>query len=813
MNKSKFMKKNDSINKSDSINKLNSINKLDFMNRSESFSKIESKIMKKDKLDDKKWNDNIDRMEKRNELTIDDLASITQEGNQLLSLKRMNENSMDSNGSKSMDFMDETEQEIEKRLEQKKSYGKKSAKEIYNIMEFLKKFGVDKGDPRGLTHGCMGLIKFIHLPIEKEGYLLKACYETMFPKDGPGVEPQDFCIAPCLTRPLFMWFEDLDFKSYNPIPEKIILSTSRCILEAIKTFFPQFNDQPLLDGNNRWNPKTQEYEIGDGKNRYRLLICTSGEKQSADDHGKIKYGMGVHIYTLGRLRVTEEQALIIRQLAIRICKQKIGHREEEKGDNTWEDVFDKSVYQGNGGMRSPYCFKAISCSDCVLLSSLPKRKSTNNLNNNNYNNGGNNGFQFSNRSKFKTNFNNNGNYNGNYSNDIQKSCMTCSGTRKVLVKQYYSPLCVIGYDGKLDKRMDSFIQDKLKVLLASSIRTAVNLTNLPKGDEWKWNDSLGVYDDWVASLNDNEIKKKTTKQNTNSGKPKIVENGVAGVREFFSRNSKEMELCLMVLENSFNGIYKDLIPDGLERTSKTIYRLNIELSPDKKSPSRYCLACQKHHINRNYFLFTTKNIIQKSYSSDCDPKKAAKAPISNEILEILFGTDFMQKRTTSISLNDIFPCEGNPFSGSMDSNHSTSLTSSTSPIIQGNVNPQISSIPEPFQLNTTLINSSMDESKKQMSSNNYFGFFKSIRDSYIKAHSPDVQRSKTLDKQLSKYRSKKQKTNNPKQTSTTATYVPDIYINEAGTEVTTNSNIIINNRPQIQSNKNSKPTIQWNQGN
>jgi hypothetical protein len=629
---------------------------------------------------------------------------------------------------------------IEDRMKLFKNEGKGNVSTAISLMDYLNQYMVNREmSDKSLTHGFMGLRKFIHLDIKQEYNLLKSYYNTVFPNGEKQVDSEDFCLAQCLSSPLFIWFCDLDIKSFKEIETKIIFDISRVIVETLKIFFPQFKNQLKTECNPTWSENCQEWiGSGEGPNRYRLLIASSGKKEGINKKGQNEYGLGVHIYSIGRLRVTSEQALIIRRQLILRCEEELGYREKEKGDNTWEEVIDESVYKGNGGMRMLYCSKVKQCNDCSSLSDfIDKREEDKQT------------IQYF-KDQLKTTL-------GKRTNSYHAICKTCNGRKKLLIRQSYRPIYVIDSNGKIDEKMDWLINDKFNSILASSFRTAVTLETIQDNDLWIWPiDLLGPLEKTLESLNLKPRKKRNF-----TGNEVVVDNGIPKVGQYYSKNSIEMKLCLQAIENIAGGIYRGIKPEHLKRHTKSIYYLNVEKGPDNH-PSRFCLTCNKHHENRSFFTFTQEGVCQKSYSTNCDKSKIVCFPISNNLIKILFGQDafISRKKKNSISI-----CEGD-----------TQLI--TTPQQKNNNN------------NNKLIinnNGKMDNNQTM-----YFNFVQSIQKSYVNTYYFDKTRDNILKNESTKLKTKKQP---KKQQQKSSNYIPEVYIDDNGNEqkTTTTNNITSTN--------------------
>jgi len=681
----------------------------------------------------------------------------------------MNELSQESNMSySSNDKSEKVEMEepddkdlsfIESRMESIKDRGTGDTKKALKLMEYLRKYEVKKGSTKTKTNGFMGLRLFISVPMEESLALLLSYYESIFPGGQEQKDPEDFCFAECLSEPLFKFFMDCDFKwTVEPSKKdlgKLMINVGKCFVRTLKKFFPHFAKEPTKEEEKKWNNINNEWEgSGTGNNRYRILIATSGKKEGIKATGEKEWGLGLHIYSIGRCRVTSEQALLMRKYLLQECVRSIGYREVEKGENTWESVLDSGVLKGLGGVRMLYCSKVKGCSDCAATSDfLDKQQEQKEI----YD-------YFSYRNKGQKSLSN-----------LTSECSKCGGRKKVLSRQSYKPIFVMNANEEIDTSMDWLCKDRKQAILATSIRTGANPKTLPLKEQWTWPTDLGDLNVWLDSLS---IKEKRPLEPKTSDQSKIASNTAAKLGQMYSANSDEMNLALQAIYQLENGVYHGVKPDGgLKRRSNYIFRLDLDKGVSATSPSRWCVTCQRHHDNRTLFEFRVDGIYQKSHSQNCSPPGYTKYPISDELIEILFGKmvpkQFAKKKSkpTMAYISTDF------------------------------------SIPSISEQNKTFVPLTSFNPVTNDSFKNYYNYLVETRKNWINMTFTDEKRKKLIETEKKKWKS----TTSKKSEEQRPRNVPYVYVNDDGKECITTPNSIDSDTLTAPRPNNKKPsqTIQW----
>lgn len=656
---------------------------------------------------------------------------------------------------------------IEARMGSIKDRGQGSTNQAFRLMDFLNKYEVKQGSTKPKTHGFMGIKKFVCVPIEENYDVNVAYHDSIFPNGNEQQDPEDFCFAECLSNPFFQWFGDCDFKWTKDIStqemNQLILKMGKACVLTLKKFFPQFETQETKEEPRRWNLKNQEWEgSGTGNNRYRILVASSGKKEGMNKNGEKEYGLGLHIYCIGRCRVTSNQALIMRKYLIEECIKLLGIREVERGENPWPSVIDEGVLKGLGGVRMLYCSKIKPCPSCSTISDFLDKNQE--------------------KKEMVDFFKSQSSFSKRAFSSVSFECSKCNGKKKILSRQSYKPLFVMNSLGKIDKNMDWLCKDRQQAIFATSIRTGVTFSSLDPNEAWTWPKDLGDYNLWLESLS---IKEKRPLQLKPFSESKIAEGTVAKKGQIYSANSDETQIAKAAIENLRDGIYQGIrISEGLRRREKYIFRLNVDKGMDPLGPARWCCTCEKHHENRSYFEFKLDGIYQGSYSEDCNGRYT-KFPISDELTEILFGLDSINAKrkkksklsVSSVNANFVIP-------NVIDETKPSSTPSNGSP--QNLNNSKLSDVHSTFK-----------------------NYLSDVRNLYINSTYVDQKRKQMIENEKKKWKTNASKKANEKR----PTNVPLVYIDDEGREQTTDpvslSNLGSNTRGNGIIQKKASQTIQW----
>lgn len=655
---------------------------------------------------------------------------------------------------------------IDAQMNKLKDRGQGSTQKAFRLMNFLDKYEVKKGSTKPKTHGFMGLKKFISTPIELSFEVRKAYHESIFPNGNEQEDPEDFCFAECLSDPLFLFFMDCDFKWTKPVDSKemnrVVLNTAKAMVRTLRKFFPQFEKMPTKELRPEWDHKNQEWNgSGTGNNRYRILVASSGRKEGLNKNGEREWGLGLHIHSIGRCRVTSNQALIMRKYMMEECIKLMGYREAERGENPFPSVLDEGVLKGLGGVRSLYCSKVKPCPECSAMSDfLDKRRENTEM-----------------VDYFKNSTSSSSSSARSFSN-LSMECAKCGGRKKILSRQSYKPLFVMNHREEIDQSMIWLCENRLEAILATSIRTGVVPATLPKEDEWQWPQDLGDYNVWLDSLS---IKEKRPLDPKSISESKVAHGTAAKMGEMYSANSEEMQLALNAVWSLGDGVYRDVKPsEGLRRKHKYVFRLNIDKGMDPKGPARWCFHCGKHHENRSYFEFKLDGIYQKNYSEDCN-NKFTKFPISDQLAEILFGTDaisFNRKKKSKLSVSSIAA----PF-----------------------VIPTIAEANQQAGSSAAVDPNNLNPSPSETIFSAYKTFLTDVRNRYINSTYVDEKRKKLIENEKKKWMTKASKKSMEKRPDG----VPFVYVDDEGKEQITPSVTVPNARGSGILQKKASQTIQW----
>jgi len=498
--------------------------------------------------------------------------------------------------------------------------------------EIQKKFDsgkIEASDGKNRSHGTMGWTWLMAVPIQSEFLIQQSFYETVFILDKP------ICVAPSLTRPYFLWFTDIDIKQTQPVEISYVRKICQIVSKVVSSFYPDLIEMKysppkptpplIIKGMNiptQWNNE-EGYWIGAGEGigRLRYMVTSSGFKNGISKNDQIEYGMGLHMYSIGRLLVTEEQAHII-LIAIRVlCERELGPRIKDEGFNSWLEVFDDGVYKGQGGTRMLGSCKVKPCSNCTGKMPVMSIREEDKL--------------MGEFEKFYARVED-----GNRTeNKTQKKglCQLCNGRKKYLDLKSYQALFILDHLGKEDESMEWLLDDPFQCLLATCLR--VRVVGASKGSNWTthWKCLPGY-----SLATKQEEKEMTKKIKFTASKDDGRE---AKNKQRYPPNALETVSALACV-HKLDDMYLELLADYLIRDNQKSYRLEVKNSRN----FRFCLRCKKEHTNRIYFqlcISDIKNspkayIYQKSHSDNIECKEGLviRKKIPLELQELLFGQTF-----------------------------------------------------------------------------------------------------------------------------------------------------------------------------
>lgn len=523
---------------------------------------------------------------------------------------------------------------------------------FWTFMEAFKVYGGsdEYGSNIERSHGTMGWTMMFLVPIQRENEVLKVYYRSVFE------ENQNICLDQSLSDPYFMWFCDLDFKTYDvgcnqsmEDPRSEYFKVCALIVKHMRYFYPtlydsEFKDNDCVEDYQQLENATQEWiGCGQGKSRLRFVMASSGVNQSKTKNPhtkeeKTQQSCGIHLHSIGRLRVTKQQALLMRQYFVCLLTKEFGDRTLE-GKNSWDDVFDENVYKGRGGVRVLFSSKVTKCEECVSNKGL------------NHHQGKKKNFQHNwlrfedveDQKEFaaQTNFDSAKTWNG-----PNHRCNKCKGRGKYITHKAYTPIMVFNAEGQKDQKYQ-FLTDpkhRYEAILACSIRTAVsedrsNLWTCPEGY------SLEKIHN---TSNQEHVKAIETRK-----KNQII-NKEAEIGQGYNNKTEEVKMLLEEIKkfDPLTQKYNHLVANFLKRKSKTTYFLELL----RGCPGyNFCVKCQTEHQSNTYFLITPNFIEQKSWSNNQEcHDRVHRIPLHVDIRDLLFGKNYdISKASTGKSATNL----------------------------------------------------------------------------------------------------------------------------------------------------------------
>lgn len=519
--------------------------------------------------------------------------------------------------------------------------------ELYSWMEKYK-----AGFGQELTHGSYGTSYYISLPIEQEKNFL-TCFAKAVEDDD---RKADFCMTPCFSTPYFNFAADIDLKSNTPMDLSIGIEYGKCLMKALKKCFPNIADEePSSDWPNAeksYDDKKQQWMgAGFGKNRFKILISTSGEKKkkvekkgsksemilddSQPEEEKYFYKRGFHLYTLGRFAVTREEGTALAVIFGDICESVMGPRNPGNGENSHFEAIDK-IYSKS--LRPLFGSKAEKCSVCALSREYHsgKKKETERKNFI----WGIAGFNSSSKTSYKS---------GSYLST--RECKTCQNSGFVMQKSAHSPICVLNYDESVTTLLNKYFYhsdstlenpkfNKLELLLATSIRNAIRTENdLQPFERFKFPAEYG--NSIVEFLTNNNVsvesKKRKSSSSTFQKSEKFKDKGFLEVSEEYPVTSDIFQLVEQEIQQ-LHPCWENLKGATLVKNKKYGFKFTPKRSAKPgQDPTRYCSIINDcHHMNSIFFNISSKRITQACGNATTCQKKSRSFPVSKEIVQILF---------------------------------------------------------------------------------------------------------------------------------------------------------------------------------
>jgi hypothetical protein len=466
------------------------------------------------------------------------------------------------------------------------------------------------GDDKIRSHGTMGWTWMTAAPIQYEYKILRSYYESIYILDEP------VCLAPALTKPFFIWFQDTDIKQTKPLTANYVRKICTIVVRVISSFYAGLKYITYSKLPAEWDEEDGWWTgAGEGIGRLRFIVASSGFKEGVNSQKQCEYGLGLHFYSIGRLMVTVEQALLMRLVIINECLKELGIRKPEDGYNTWEDVFDSGVYKGLGGTRMLGSCKVKPCELCN------KKKDVQTLLE-----------EMKALQLFEKQYAviKDGKRTVNTPKSKPGTCPKCLGRKRYLENKAYEAKFVLNHLGDEDEELNWLLDDPFQAILATSIRIRVQ-----GGVETYWRCIPGYSLEYLQ----NQEKAKKMKATVESGK--AAKNG-----QIYGPDSDETQLVLMFVKK-LSPEYEDLIPENLKRIKNEEYVLNVKMYCRNYN---YCLKCKTSHQNRSKFVVTKEYVLQKSYSEnlDCKMKSSPRVKIDENLRKVLFGD---QSHFSSLSTN------------------------------------------------------------------------------------------------------------------------------------------------------------------
>lgn len=444
---------------------------------------------------------------------------------------------------------------------------------------------------------------------------------------------------------------DIDLKADVDIPGIIGQNYGELFIKTLKLCFPNIDQEETKEfpSSDYWDDEKQVWMGGGyGTNRYRSLVCM--RKCTVETkNGKPFHKRGLHIYNIGRLMVTQEEACAFAVIFRMICDEDPRTlRKLENGENINKDAIDILWTKSKSSLRMPFCSKPVACFDCAKSWEDDKIKKR--------------------HQSIFANYHYRPDPVGKFSSNI---CGKCFGTKWFLNKQGYTPLFVFDKNGNPDITFQLNVlnaQDKLSILLACSFRTRIIPSDLKDYERFVF--PTEIYGNMAQFLKDNineTTSKKGSKKKDETESRFISSNQYLSDDEYYASNSKPFIYLLKYIQ-SLNPCWSDLEGNFLKRESGTF--LFSPVPGPKDSPSKFCSIKNDYHTGATIsWRITIKGIYQICNSSkDKCGGKSKFYEISGELASILFPDHELKKgskgglvRTGTISTPYDFLLKKNTF--------------------------------------------------------------------------------------------------------------------------------------------------------
>jgi hypothetical protein len=532
--------------------------------------------------------------------------------------------------------------------------------QIYNLIQqfVTDQKRKDTGQSIDRNYDSMGLGRQLSVAGSKEFMFLMQLYDAWFN------QKQRLVLAQKPTGELFNFFSDFDFAFSQELWDKdqkvIILLLQRIVFSASKTLYKFFAHKQFEDNNSALPSNTREppnidqifirgplsdskkaelldFDItlnewlgaGKGYHRYSLFaLGVSPKKGNLDGIDVIKPGL--HLYSVGNLRVTLDQAKLISNAVIQELFKEFGPFEKMCGipSHGWIQVVDLAVLKG--GLRMMGSARGVDiCPQCSTKDEITQFMSSMLT-------------RISEEDNFKSTTMGKGvlELKSSFKYTQGHQCSMCNGERYTLSDRTYEPWFVAN-QGKIDQQLTELFQrNKSQAFLATNIRTRFcNQSDFACPPEYE-NLALGIETFEQDGIPQRGLKRLNLALSVQGSKE--AEEG-----QFYPAQSKEVQYVLEQIRkwtfDSDNDGIKDrpwaMISGGTLKRMAGYYSLTlIDSTPGSATyrANRTCMRCKPHgseirgneHKRMNWFKITPTRIIQRSF---VDNNPECKLSLSDEL--------------------------------------------------------------------------------------------------------------------------------------------------------------------------------------
>lgn len=448
------------------------------------------------------------------------------------------------------------------------------------------------------------------------------------------------------SKPYFQWFLDADLlfcssKFNEESVTKFAIRFSQILSKVVVKFFPkswekdteipclksefskdELNDKLYKNAMNEWRG------AGDGIGRYGILILTSKMK-NVEVEGQKCFKFGIHAHSIGRLRVTYDQAIIIRLAIMKEIEEEIPDWCEFTGvfTKTLEEAIDEKPYKT--GLRMMLSAREESvCPDCttdlVQLKMFEEMLALNQYR------------DFGKRQR----------------KDV---CGTCKGSGYILSNSGYYPFACFILGKKHSPLTKYFLDHPKNAFFASNFRT--NYTSNGKSDF----EIPEIYKNLKPIIAGEETEDEMN-QRSKLSQISVVIHKIKNKGDY-CRNKNDMLPLINYIKNwEYHGKkpYQYILPDKLTKLKNDCFVLTLLKPSNSLNPATLsattCLRCTKsehsfyRHENTTKFMITPERIIQQSWSSNTNCRELDKTvefekcsiPMKSEIATLLFPESAMK---------------------------------------------------------------------------------------------------------------------------------------------------------------------------